>query len=196
MKITHFTSALSITVLMFALGSCSPTMKVKNIDKGSDQLPTDTNLKNQEILVRKNIRLSDYKQFLFVRTGSPGQTMGRYDHYVLGTLKNIGFFDHVYSETDMQKLIIQKGIVDQVNGSLDNIGMYNLQKEIGKFLIAQTFCEQVSKYTFEYHLEIIDPSSGETIYYIKHKGTNWSGLDRPLFNPVFNDFIVWVNQNS
>jgi len=83
-----------------------------------------------------------------------------------------------------------------VSNISDNIGLANLQKEIGKFLVVDANVEHKNGYTYTFDFEVIDPGKAETVYHIRHDGFNFSGLDRPLFNPVFNDFIDWINKKN
>lgn len=107
MKKTISTFAIAIL-----LTSCSPTLKVKQLDAKTGKLPTETVINNTEILVNKNIDLKEYNQFLFVKKS--GLNMEKYEAYIFGTLQNIGGFQKYYSQTELEQYVIQNGLTDKV----------------------------------------------------------------------------------
>jgi len=186
------------TIILLLIGvitmSCSPTLKVKQLDEKTGQLPTDTKLRPEEILVDNNINLKEYTQFLYVKNS--GVNMEKYDNYIIETLKNIGGFEKVYSQSELEQYVIQNNLTDKVTNISDNIGLLNLQKQVGNFLICESTPEYLGGYDYSFSFKIINPSNSETVLEIKHKAFNWGGLDRPLFNPVFNYYIDWIKKNS
>jgi hypothetical protein len=72
----------------------------------------------------------------------------------------------------------------------------NLSKNVGKFLICESNVEYKGGYDFSFEYKVIDPTNAEVLLHIKHNAFNWGGLDRPLFNPVFNKYIDWMNENK
>lgn len=189
MKKVLFTITLAALTI-----SCSPTLKVKELDLKSGKLPTETVLTNSEILVKKEIDLTEYKQFLFVKKS--GLNMEKYENYILGTLKNIGGFDKYYTQSELEQYVIQNGLTDKVTSISDNIGLMNLSKNVGKFLICESNVEYKGGYDFTFEYKVINPTNAEVLLHIKHNAFNWGGLDRPLFNPVFNEYIDWTKANK
>jgi hypothetical protein len=184
---------LSIAIAIL-LTSCSPTLKVKELDAKTGKLPTGTVINNTEILVNKNIDLKEYNQFLFVKKS--GLNMEKYEAYIFGTLQNIGGFQKFYSQTELEKYVIQNGLTDKVTSISDNIGLLNLSKNVGKFLICESNVEYKGGYDFSFDYKVINPTNAEVLFHIKHNAFNWGGLDRPLFNPVFNAYIDWLKENQ
>lgn len=185
---------LLIFGLSCVLFSCSPTLKVKELNPKTGKLPTETILNQDEILVEKNINLNEYSQFLFVKKS--GLNMEKYENYILGTLKNIGGFEKHYTQNELEQYVIQKNLTDKVTSISDNIGLLNLSKNVGKFLICESNVEFKGGYSFSFDYKIINPTNSEVLLHIKHNAFNWGGLDRPLFNPVFNKYIDWINANK
>jgi len=185
-------------ILVFGLAiltvSCSPTLKVKELNVKTGKLPTETIITESEILVKKNVNLKEYSQFLFVKKS--GLNMEKYENYILGTLKNVGGFQKYYTQTELEQYVIQKGLTDKVTSISDNIGLLNLSKNIGKFLICESNVEYKGGYDFSFEYKVIDPTNAEILLHIKHDAFNWGGLDRPLFNPVFNEYIDWIKANQ
>ncbi|WP_133158829.1 hypothetical protein [Flavobacterium alvei] len=186
-------SLLAIAIAI-SLTSCSPTLKVKQLDAKTGKLPTETTLTQSEILVKKNINLKEYNQFLFVKKS--GLNMEKYETYILGTLKNIGGFQKYYIQTELEQYVIQNGLTDKVTSISDNIGLLNLSKNVGKFLICESNVEYKGGYDFSFEYKVINPTNAEILLHIKHNAFNWGGLDRPLFNPVFNEYIDWLKENQ
>jgi len=186
------TQLLIFLLIPFLIG-CSSTLKVKQLNPDTGKYPTETPLKAGEIEKRSNINLSEYKQFLYVKQGVNYE---KYENYIIGTLQNIGYFDKILSQNELEQLVIQKELTDKVTNISDNIGLANLQKEIGKFLVVNSNVEYKRGYTYIFDFELVDPSKAETVYHVRHEGFNFSGLDKPLFNPVFNNYIDWINENK
>jgi hypothetical protein len=182
---------VSIAIITF---SCSPTLKIKALDAKTGKLPTETVIKAEEVLVNKSININDYNQFLFVKKS--GVNMEKYENYITGTMKNIGGFDKYYSQNELEQHVIQKGLTDKVTSISDNIGLLNLSKNVGNFLICESNIEYKGGYDFTFEYKVINPTNAEVVLHIKHNAFNWGGLDRPLFNPVFNKYIDWLNENK
>jgi len=180
--------------LILTLYSCSPTLKIKQLNAKTGKLPTETILNQNEILVEKSINLKEYSKFLFVKKS--GLNMEKYEKYIFGTLQNIGGFENYYLQNDLEKYIIQNNLTDKVTSISDNIGLLNLSKNVGKFLICESNVEYSGGYDFVFEYKVINPTNAEILLHIKHKAFNWGGLDRPLFNPVFNKYIDWINLNK
>lgn len=186
--------SLLIIGLSVVLFSCSPTLKVKELDAKTGKLPTETVINQEELLVEKSINLKEYSQFLFVKKS--GLNMEKYESYILETLKTIGGFEKYYTQSELEQYVIQKNLTDKVTSISDNIGLLNLSKNVGKFLICESNVEYKGGYDFTFEYKVINPTNAEILLHIKHSAFNWGGLDRPLFNPVFNKYIDWVNTNN
>lgn len=185
---------LLLPLLGLFIISCSPTLKVKQLDEKTGKLPTDTKLNPEEILVDKNINLGEYKQFLYIKNS--GVNMEKFDKYIVETLKNIGGFDKFYTQAELEQYVIQNKLTDKVTSISDYIGLLNLQKQVGNFMVCEVTPEYLGGYDYIFKLKLVNPATSETALEVKHKAFNWGGLDRPLFNPVFNYYIDWVRKNS
>jgi type IV secretory pathway VirB6-like protein len=183
-----------LLLIILIATSCSPTLKIKELDAKTGKLPTETILKAEEILVSKKIDLKLYNQFLYVKKS--GLNMEQYEKYIFGTLKNIGGFQAYYIQTELEQMVIQKGLTDKVTSISDNIGLLNLSKNVGNFLICENNVEYKGGYDFTFEFKVINPVNAEILLHIKHNAFNWAGLDRPMFNPVFNQYIDWLKDNQ
>ncbi len=189
MKTSYF--LLCITFLII---SCSPTFKVKPLDQKTGKLPTDTRLETGEILTEKNVDVNRYKQFLFISKNGP--TTNKFETYITETIREIGGFNKIYTQPELEQFVIQNNLTDKVTSISDRIGLLNLQKQVGDYLICVMNIEFLGGYEFRFEFKIVDPSTWNVLLDIKHKAFNWSGLDRPLFNPVFNYYIDWLSRNK
>ncbi|AZA88491.1 hypothetical protein EG349_17810 [Chryseobacterium shandongense] len=190
----NFKTLLLASASGLALISCSPTLKVKQLDEKTGQLPTETKIMPNEVLTEKNINLNDFNQFLFIKKS--GVNMEKYESYVTQTLKNIGGFKKIYTQTELEQYVIQNNLTDKVTSISDNIGLLNLQKQVGNFLVCESNVEFLGGYNYQFTFKITNPATAETVLDIKHQAFNWGGLDRPLFNPVFNYYIDWTKKNT
>ena len=102
----------------------------------TSKLPTETVLKKEEILVGKSINLIEYSQFLFIKKSI--MNMEKYENYILGALKTIGGFEKYYTQFELEHFVIQKNLTEKVSSISDNIGLLNLSKNVGKFLICES----------------------------------------------------------
>lgn len=184
--------AIGFSIILFS--SCSPTLKVKELNTKTGKLPTETVINPEEILVEKSINLKEYSQFLFVKKS--GLNMEKYESYILGTIKNIGGFEKYFTQSELEQYVIQNNLTDKVTSISDNIGLLNLSKNVGKFLICESNVEYKGGYDFTFEYKVINPTNAEILLHIKHNAFNWGGLDRPLFNPVFNKYIDWIKANN
>ena len=190
---------IGLIVFSIVFICCSPTMKVKKINLKNEKLPTLTTLEPEEILVEKDIDINEYSQFLFVKAiNSEGIFLNKdiYNNYILKTLINIGEFKNFYTQNDLEKFVIQNGLTEKITNISDNIGLFNLSKNIGKFLICECNFEYLLRFNFRFDFKIINPMNSEILFHIRHNAINWGGLDRPLFNPVFNKYIDWIKTNT
>ena len=183
-----------VLLVSLVLFSCSPTLKIKQLNPETGKLPTETLISPEEIIIEKSININEYKQFLFVKKS--GLNMEKYEQYILGTIANIGGFDKYYIQSDLEKYVIQQNLTDKITSISDNIGLLNLSKNVGKFLICESNVEYKGGYDFTFEYKVINPTNAEVVLHIKHNAFNWGGLDRPLFNPVFNKYIDWLKANK
>lgn len=180
-------------LLIMMMFSCSPTLKVKSVDEETGRFPTDTELKAEEIITDSTVQIKKYN-FLFIKESQVN--MEKYENYVSKTIENIGGFNKYYNQQELEQYIIQNELTDKVTSISDNIGLLNLQKQVGDFLVCETNVEYLGGYNFRFDFTLIDPATTQTVLDIEHKAFNWGGLDRPLFNPVFNYYIDWLEKSG
>ena len=78
----------------------------------------------------------------------------------------------------------------------DLVGLNNLQKSIGDFLILDYWVIHLAGYTYAFVVKISDPGNGETVFHVEHRANNMAGLETPLFHPVLNSILRWGKTNQ
>jgi len=173
--------------LIFAMG-CSTTLKSRNID-ATGRFPTDNRLFSDSVKTVKPF-LEKYKALVYIKTDEVKAK--RYNDFFVESFKNMGVFNKVAQKQDLENLVIESKLTDRVSNISDLIGLVQLQKQIGPFLVVEPFVEWKGGYNFFAHLKAIDPESGETVLLLEQNAINWSGLDDPLFFPLLNGFLQWA----
>jgi hypothetical protein len=186
-------SCLLVAGMLIAAG-CSSTMRVSRPDPSTGYYPTETKLKPDEWLVRKSLPVAEYKQLLYIRTS--GALNDELRNFVKGSLVNMQYFDEIKDVLEMEQYVFSKGLMGKVPNISDLVGINKLQGELGNFLVADYSILYIGGYDYTFDLAFINPANGEKVLHISHKAFNWSGLDKPLFYPVFNGVRDWLNENS
>ena len=92
----------------------------------------------------------------------------------------------------MEQMVFSKNLSDEVSSVSDRIGLHNLQKHIGNFLIIEPYVEWKGGYSFFSSLKAFDAHTGEIVLHLENTAFNWSGLDQPLFFPLLNGLVQWI----
>ncbi|WP_297799767.1 hypothetical protein [Arenimonas sp. GDDSR-1] len=185
-------SLLAIALISLSLGACSSTMKAVKPDV-TGSFPTKDALKPEEILVNEPLPLADYRRLAFIQAGDRGES---YEDFIQESVSNIGFFQKVLNKQGFEQELITSGKSDSVSNISDLIGLRQAAKAYGPFLVVRTNVEWLGGYDYTASIEAIDPVTGRTHFHAKRKAFNWAGLDKPLFYPLFNGFLSWVNANK
>lgn len=184
---------LMITISLLVLSGCGTTMKITKPEENG-YYKTQTKVAPESILVNEKIDLSEYKSIFFAKVDLEDNE--KYQDFYKSSIENIGYFNRVLVQSDMEQLILSEGLADKVTSVSDSIGLYHAQKHLGKFLVGELDTEHKGGYNFEAELKVKDPSNGKVLFHVYHKAFNWDGLDQPLFLPIYNAFIDWVKTNS
>jgi hypothetical protein len=178
-----------VVVAALALASCSSTFKPGTLDTQTGHFSTDSHLAPNA--VEKEEKFDDkYLPLLYVKTDVKSD---RLNSFYIDSFKNMHRFQQVLGKDDMEALVINRGLSSKVQNVSDLIGLKNLSGEIGPFLVVEPLAEQKSRYGFDASLKAIDAESGQTVLELRNSAFNWSGLDKPLFYPLFNAFLDWTH---
>jgi len=187
MKSRFAISTLSLVYMVFFLGGCSSTLKPTKLNEDG-YFNTGTVISADCIKIQKDFK-DEYKALLYVKTDEKNEKL---NEFFLDTFTNMEIFDEVKDKAGMENLVFEKDLSDSVSSVSDRIGLHNLQKEIGPFLVVETYVEWKGSYDFMSKLTAFDPQSGKEVLVLEKTAFNWVGLDKPLFYPLFNAFLDWA----
>jgi hypothetical protein len=183
---------IALIAVLLLLSACSSTMKAVRPD-ATGSFPTKDQLKPSEVIVNERIDLAPYRRLVYVQVGEKSEV---YETFIVDSIRNMDYFEKVLTKTGFEQELIASGKSDDVSNISDLIGLRGASKAYGPFLVVSTDVEWLGGYDFTASIKAIDPVTGRTMYHAKRKAFNWAGLDKPLFYPLFNGFLGWVNANK
>jgi hypothetical protein len=164
--------------------------------------PTGQKVQPEEIIVRE-INLPDSLfQILYTKNveefGAKDKEEDEEENPndTLSYWERIKGFKKVWSKTNLENYVINNNLTDKVQSVSDRIGIYNLSKITGEFLVAEIRFRYLGGYRYEVELEIKRSVSQKIVYHIKRSVTNWTGIKKPLLHTLFNDIYNWVVENK
>ena len=98
----------------------------------------------------------------------------------------------------------QREIVNEhariIAGSIfsDPTGLDHVQEHYRDHLVVGIVIKHHSRQyrRWEVELKILDPATGDTVFHARNDLRVWGRYDEPLFYPLFNAFIDWIEKNS
>jgi uncharacterized protein YcfL len=184
-----FPGAVLLSTFLFV--GCGSSLRPVVLDPVTKRFPTQTVIADADVKVKKPFD-PKFKKRLYIK--SEAKSTNTYHTFFVESFKNMGKFDEISSKETLETLIIQKNLSGKVSNVSDLVGLHNLEKEIGPFLIVEPDTQFKGGYNFELDLKAIDPSNGEVVLHIHKAAFNWDGLDQPLFLPVLNGFLAWTEE--
>jgi hypothetical protein len=116
----------------------------------------------------------------------------RFNTFFIEMFRNMNEFESVMDKSGLETLVLENGFAGEVQSVSDRVGLNSLENKIGPFLVVEPHAEWEGSYVYSATLTAFDPSSGKNVLELRNRAFNWSGLDRPLFHPLFNAFLDWV----
>ncbi|MCF8207481.1 MAG: hypothetical protein K9J82_20525 [Methylotenera sp.] len=171
------------------LSGCSSTLKSRDIDAATGRFPTDTLLATDGVKTEKPFQ-AKYRELAYIKTD--GNKNAEYNSFLTANFSKTKAFTKIVKKDELESLIIERKLTDKVSNISDLIGLNQLQKQIGPFLIIEPYVEWKGGYNFFGSIKAIDPETGETVFLVEQTAFNWAGLDDPLFFPLFNAFLEWT----
>jgi hypothetical protein len=178
---------ICILACLGMMASCSSTLKATKLND-SGYYPTSWKIREDDIKVQEPFD-TKYCSLLVVMTEEYFEQL---DEFFVQSFVNMEVFDVVLNKEGVESLVFDKGLAGDVTSVSDMIGLYNLQTHIGCFLVVDPAVTFEGGFDYSAELRAIDPETGKVVFHVKHKTANWSGLDKPLFYPLFNAFIDWT----
>lgn len=173
-----------VTPLLFA---CSTTLKTTELN-AQGYFTTNQSLKDTGVEQKGEFKES-YRTFLYLK---PTGDIEKLDVFFRDSFENMQVFEQVLSQEQLEELVFEKDLADKVTSVSDKIGLHQLQKEIGPFLVVEPKLEWQGGYDYYARIKAYDPISGKNVLTLTNEAFNWDGLDQPLFYPLFNAFLQWT----
>lgn len=185
---------LFLLAASLAAAGCTSTFKVGQIDPATNRFKTVSAVDAEEIKISKPLEVNRHKQLLFVRSNL--DIKETWDSYFEESLEAYGYFDVVARKDEFERLLIQRGAADRVSSVDGFTGLTQAQKSYGDFLVVDFDVEGGAAYQVDAKMSVYDPANAELVFQVERGITNWGGLDGTLFEPMFNAFFDWIEQNS
>jgi len=173
------------------LAGCNTTLHIEKPDATSGLYATQTVLKPADVRVEEKFDPA-YTRMVYLKIDAEIPNPQFVDFFV-AALKDMHVFKKVATKDDLEALVIQRNLGSKVPSVSDLVGLNNLSKEIGPFLIVEPNAAFKGGYNFEGTLKAIDAGTGKTVLWIQMTAFNMAGLDEPLFHPMLNGFINWTH---
>lgn len=172
-----------VTILFFIfLPSCLTLYKVSPLGKdGYFASPI-----SGKTISSKRVELDTIKSLLIVG-----------DKFILDMIKNINYFDSVITLEDFEKQIILSNKQEEVGPLSGKIGLNNAYRKYKKFLYIAFKVSEINKNMLQ--LKLINPNTLDELIvaesYLHYRGGGMTS-DQHTFNPLFNELIKYIRQNS
>lgn len=187
---TYIKALTLLSCALFFTG-CATTLKPTQLDE-TGYFDTDTKLKPDGLEIVEEFK-PEYSTLLYVKTDDRNE---KYNTFFLESFKNMDTFKNVLAKGELESLVLEKNLAGKVSNISDKIGLHSLSKEMGPFLVVEPYVEWKGGYNFIANLKAIDPTTGKEVLVLNNEAFNWSGLDQPLFYPLFNAFLEWSRNDE
>ncbi|HEV2747866.1 MAG TPA: hypothetical protein VGW34_11280 [Allosphingosinicella sp.] len=177
----------ALSAAAFALAACSSTLKTAELN-ATGRFDTGASVDPGSLTIAAPYSAQRYGKMAVVLNFTENRTINSFFH---DSIANSRKFQNVYSETELERYVIQQ----QIEGVTDTSSLLSLNKlaqKIGPFLVLKPYVEPKGGYRVTASLEAIDAQTSQTVFKAEKSVTNWAGLDRPLLYPLFNAFIDWT----
>ena len=122
---------------MLFMSGCSSTLKTRPTD-AQGLFPTSSLLDVDGIMVDKPFS-SKYKAIAYVQMDNSKSV--EYKDFFIDSIKNLHIFNQVLGKSDIESLVIQRGLAGKVESVSDLVGLNRLAKQVGPFLIVKPYME-------------------------------------------------------
>lgn len=184
---------LRITIFLLVAGllaGCNATFETQTPNAATGLFASTSALKPENVKVVEKFDPA-YEQMLYLKVNAETPNP-RFVNFFESAFKSMHTFKKVVTKDDLQRIVIERNLGSKVPSVSDLVGLNNLSKEIGPFLIVEPNAVFKGGYMFEGTLKVTDASTGKVVLSIDKTAFNMAGLDDPLFNPMLNGFIDWT----
>ncbi|GKS97680.1 hypothetical protein [Acidovorax sp. SUPP2825] len=182
--------SFAVVLAAVALVGCASHLKVAPVDPQTGLLKSEIGtVGNATTVIAKDISLSKFNGIAVMSNGG---------EYGLQQLRATNVFKEVLSFEDIQKLIVTKGLQDQVSSIAEPIGLTRLAKAYKPFLwVHAKSLRKPGEHQPYLQLIATDPTTLDQIFLAEVKlDIAWAGVnDQNVRYPLFNSFIQWARKN-
>lgn len=178
----------SLVGASLALSGCSSTLKAGKLN-AAGRFDSNTQVKMADITIAAPFDKAKYGNMVVVL---PFTENNQVNDFYYQSIKNSGKFGLVLDKAGVERLVIEKNI-DDVTDATSILSLRKLSNSTGPFLVVKPYFEYKGGYDFQASIEAVDPTTGTTMFRAQKGAFNWAGLDKPLFYPLFNSFMDWVD---
>ncbi|MBU0994336.1 MAG: hypothetical protein KJ737_17735 [Proteobacteria bacterium] len=190
-------------IVMTFWGCGSTTLKASKPDRITGYFMDKSESNKGTIVIDEKIPINDYKRLLYIQPNNQhfmNDKAQDIDTFAKNMVESINFFDQVADQSEFKRLLIKTGIAYKVSNISDLIGLYQVQKLFGNYLVAALDFKLTAPHldgtNSVANLKIIDPSTMKIVYHVEHRAFVVHGFDQPLLFPLFNSLIDWIKRNS
>lgn len=184
----------AVTLFSLLLTGCASPFVVTSPNPETGRFPTESSVASNEYKVFKPIDNLADQQFSILLTSlnSPMTGLDGYPSYIEGMLKKCGIEDFVDFEY-LEDFVIANGLGDKVPTLNNRIGLHQLSKYTGPYLIisADLTNEVLDRWSFT--ISVYDPVSSKLKFQVSHHNLVFFGRFREaLLHPTFNALQEWL----
>jgi len=184
---------VAIGAALLLLGACSSTFEATSLD-ASGRFPVSRVLPPEAVTVSEAYPVDQSRKLLLVRTNLG--TLTNYEEYFETSFENMGFFDTVMRTEEFERDLVRRGLAEEVGSVTGFAGLSKASRALGQFMVVDIQLTADVGYQVAMTMTVYDPATATELFKVDHQVTNWAGLDGILFEPSFNAFIAWLEENS
>lgn len=175
-------------VLSLVVGGCSSTLEVPTL--GADgRFASNATVDPENIQVTKAFDQTNWKKLVVVQEFTDNKQVNA---FYFDSIGNSQKFEKVYDKASLETYVLANNF-EGVTDASSLISLKNLSKTTGPFLLVRPYFVWNGGYNYDASLEAVDVQTGEVVFMANKGAFNWGGLDKPLFYPIFNAFMDWVD---
>ncbi len=179
---------LAFTLLLtLVLSACGTQLKVAEVDATGRLVSDKGTVTEASVLQSRTGSLARFNGAVYVSGGG---------EYGVNQMKATRLFKDVYGYEDLQRLVVSRGLQEQVPSISEPIGLSRLAKAYRPYLWVHF--KRVTKDNKPYlQLVASDPENLDELFVAEvHLDFVWAGVnDQNARYPLFNAFIAWVRRN-
>lgn len=179
-------SCLLAIAVMGSISACSSTLTATNLnDQG--RFDANTQVDPEDVQITKPFK-SEWGKMVVVADFTESNGMNDFNYQMI---QNLGKFETVYDKDKLEQYVLSNRI-DGVTDTTSILSLNKLAEREGPFLLIRPYAEHRGGYDFSGALEAVDVQTGDAVFRVDKGAFNWAGLDKPLFYPIYNALMDWV----